>query len=445
MQAQAEVGQDVGYVRRLGAWSAAMMVVGGVIGGGIFLNPATIAQRTGSGWTLLAAWVAGGLLTLAGALCYAELGVRRPQAGGSYVYLREAFGSLAAFLFGWTMLLVNYSGSIASVSIIFGRYACIGFGLPLTWVKPLAVGAMVFLTGVNWFGIRAGAFTQNLLTVLKLLAVAALVVTGVFLAGGDLPAALGPDPARTDLSTWAFAGALLPVLFTYGGFSYVNTVAGEVRDPQRAIPRALGLGMLLVMVCYVLANLAYLAALGHDGLAHSAAPAAEVMSRVFGDNGARAIALGIAVSTFGYCNIALIGSARVLQVMGEDGLFFRFAAKLHPRWRTPNLALALVAGWAVTLALSGTFEQLLDYSTIGDWLGYAAAIATLFWYRRMRADEAAAYRTPLHPLLPLVFVATVAAVVAVMVFTTPRNAGMCMLIIGAGVPVYGLWRRLAPR
>lgn len=443
MQAQAE--QNAGYVRRLGAWSSAMVVVGGVIGGGIFLNPATIAQRTGSGWTLLAAWVAGGLLTLAGALCYAELGVRRPQAGGSYVYLREAFGSLSAFLFGWTMLLVNYSGSIAAVSIIFATYACAGFGLSTALVKPLAVGAMVFLAGINWFGIRAGAFAQNLLTVLKLLAVAALVVTGVALAGGGVGAALGPDPARSDLPAWAFAGALLPVLFTYGGFSYVNTVAGEVRDPRRTLPRALGLGMLLVMACYVLANLAYLTALGHDGLAHSKAPAAEVMSRVFGDAGARAIAVGIAISTFGYCNIALIGSARVLQVMGEDGLFFRFAAKLHPRWRTPNLALVVVAAWAVTLALSGTYAQLLDYSTVGDWLGYAAAVATLFWYRRMRADEPASYRTPLYPLLPLVFVATVAAVVVVTVIASPRNAGMCMLIIGAGVPVYYLWRRLPQR
>ncbi|HET7360280.1 MAG TPA: amino acid permease [Rhodanobacteraceae bacterium] len=443
MQQQA---QPVGYVRRLGAWSAAMMVVGGVIGGGIFLNPATVAQRTGSGSTLMILWVAGGLLTLAGALCFAELGARRPHAGGSYIYLREAFGPLSAFLFGWTMLLVNYSGSIAAVSMIFARYACAALELPASMVRPFAVGAIVLLAGVNWFGIRVGAIVQNLFTVLKLLAVAALVVVGLALAGvGGVGHAFAADPARATLPAWALAGALLPVLFSYGGFAYVNNIAGEVRNPQRAIPRALGLGMLLVIACYALANLAYLTGLGHDGLAASRAPAADLMARMFGDNGKRAIAVGIAISTFGYCNIAMIGSARVFQVMGADGVFFRSAARLHPRWHTPNLALLLIAGWAIVLALSGSYNQLLDYSTIGDWLGYAAAVATLFWYRRVHAADTSGYRTPWYPLLPVLFIVTVAAVTAVMLLDNSFNVAMGLLIIAAGVPVYFAWRRLFSR
>jgi APA family basic amino acid/polyamine antiporter len=241
------------------------------------------------------------------------------------------------------------------------------------------------------------------------------------------------------------AGALLPVLFSYGGFAYVNNIAGEIRDPQRAIPRALGLGMLLVIACYALANLAYLTALGHDGLAASQAPAADVMQRMFGANGQRVIAIGIAVSTFGYCNIALIGSARVLQVMGGDGVFFRSAARLHPRWHTPNIALAAVAGWAVLLALTGSYNQLLDYATSGDWLGYAAAVATLFWYRRMHAADTGGYRTPWYPLLPVAFIGTVAAVTVILLFSSPFNVGMGLLIIGTGVPVYFAWQRLFRR
>lgn len=432
-----------GYARRLGAWSAAMMVVGGVIGGGIFVNPSTVAQRTGSGISLLVLWVIGGLLTLAGALCFAELGARRPHAGGSYIYLREAFGGLPAFLFGWTMLLVNYSGSIAAVAMIFARYACAALAWPEQGVKPLAIGAIVFLTGINWFGIRAGALVQNLFTVLKLLAVAALVATGLALAGVDgTGAAFAADPGRTQLPTAALVGALLPVLFSYGGFAYVNNIAGEIRQPQRNIPRALGLGMLLVLGCYVLVNIAYMAALGHAGLAASATPAADVMARMFGEDGRRLIAIGIAISTFGYCNIALIGSARVFQVMGEDGVFFRSVARLHPRWHTPNLALVIIAGWAVALALSGSYNQLLDYSTIGDWLGYAATVATLFWYRRRRAPSSQTYRTPWHPLLPLLFIAAVAMVTVIMLVSKPFNVGMGVLIILAGVPVYLLWQRL---
>jgi APA family basic amino acid/polyamine antiporter len=437
--------QPVNYLRRLGAGSAAMMVVGGVIGGGIFVNPATVAQRTGSGTSLMILWLVGGLLTLAGALCFAELGVRRPQAGGSYIYLREAFGPLPAFLFGWTMLLVNYSGSIAAVGMIFGRYACVAVGLPLSFVRPVGIGALVLLAGINGFGIRAGAFVQNLFTLLKLLAVAVLVVTGLAWAGaGDLGRAFAPDP-HAHLPAWALAGALLPVLFSYSGFAYVNNIAGEIREPGRNLPRALGLGMLLVLGCYVLVNIAYMAALGHDGLAASATPAADVMQRIFGDAGKRIIAVGIAISTFGYCNIAMIGSARVFQVMGTDGVFFRSVARLHPRWHTPNIALLLITGWAVALSLSGTYNQLLDYATIGDWLGYAATVATLFWYRQLLDDTPNGYRTPLYPLTPLAFIAMVMLVIAIMLATRPFNVGIGLLIIAAGVPVYAFWHRLFSR
>ena len=430
----------VGYARRLGAWDASMVVVGGVIGSGIFLTPAAVARQTGSGTELLIAWAVGGLLALIGALCYAELGARRPAAGGGYVNLREAFGLVIAFVYGWNMLVVNYSGSLAAVATVFVQYAAAALGTEVRDARPWAVGAIVFLAGINWFGIRAGSLAQNILTVLKLAAVAALIATG--LAAGGAPPAPRPEPALNPL---ALGGVLLPVLFSYGGWAYANNIAGEIRDPGRNLPRALFLGMLLVAACYLLVNLACLAVLGHAGLAASKAPAADLMRQVLDEPGARLIAAGIAISTFGFCNISLIGAARVFQAMGADGVFFRIAGRLHPRWRTPNIALAMLAGWAAVLAFSGTFDQLLNYSTTGDWLGYAAVVATLFWYRRARGAEGVGFRTPRLPLLPLVFLAAVLWVVGVTVWQHPLDAGMGALITLAGLPVYALWRRLPPR
>jgi APA family basic amino acid/polyamine antiporter len=430
-----------GYVRSLRPRDAALVVVGGIIGGGIFLNPGIVAQRTESGLALLLMWVGAGVLALIGALCYAELGARRPHAGGTYVYLREAFGPLAGFLFGWTMLLVIYSGSTAAVATIFASYAASLFDLPPAWALPLTVGALVFVAGLNLFGLRLGARIQNVFALLKLLAVAALVACGLFLAGAGHGQVLASDPMRRGVG---FIGAALPVLFAYSGFTYLNNLAGEVRDPQRTLPRALLLGMLLVIGAYALVNVAYLAVLGHAGLAASTAPAADVMQQVVGPLGSKLIALGVAISTLGFCNITLVAGARVLQVMGEDGLFFGAVARLHPRYRTPNTALLLLSGWAILLALSGSYGQLLDYATFGDWLACAVGVATLFWYRR-HDDRTGSFRVPGYPWLPLLFIATVGLVVAMVLLESPRNSGIGLLIMAAGGPVYFLWRWLSRR
>ena len=431
--------ENPGYARRINLMDAALIVVGGIIGGGIFLNPGIAAQRTSSGWELLALWVAAGLLTLVGCLCYSELGARRPQAGGSYVYLREAFGRVAGFLFGWTMLLVIYSGSAAAVATIFGTYATSVFGLPEHLVKPLAVGALVFVTGINLFGIKLGARIQNVFAILKLVAIAVLVVTGLAFAGAGTTQALAGSAAP--VADGNIAGALLPVLFAFSGFSYLNNLAGEVRDPQRTLPRALVLGMLVVIAAYVLTNYAYLAVLGHAGLAASNAPAADVMSRVFGSAGAKIIAIGIAISTLGFCNITLVAGARVLQVMGEDGLFFASVARLHPVHRTPNVALVALSLWAIFLVFAANYGQLLDFATFGDWAAYAVTIATLFWYRR-HVKERPSFVTPAYPLLPLVFLATVIAVVVAYAWSKPLSAAVVCAVVLAGLPVYAVWRRL---
>jgi APA family basic amino acid/polyamine antiporter len=294
--------------------------------------------------------------------------------------------------------------------------------------------------GINLFGIRAGAWLQNVFTVLKLLAIALLVITGLVLAHEHLGVALIGRPA-TPASPWAFAGALLPVLFSYGGFHYLNDLAGEVRNPQRTLPRALGMGMTGVVICYLLANYAYLSGLGHAGLAASDAPAADLLRRLFGEHGATVIAVGIACSTFGYCAIAVAGGARVLQTMGADGVFFRAAGRVDPRTRAPQVALAVLGAWAVVLALSGTFGQLLNYTTVGEWLGHVFGIGTLFWYRKHFIDEPAPYRVPFYPLLPLIFVITVFGVIVASAIHAPRDAGMSLVIIALGVPVYYGWQR----
>lgn len=429
------------YLRRLGTWDATAIVIGGVIGAGIFRSAATVAERTDSGLQLLLLWAVGGLLTLAGVLCYAELGARRPQAGGVYIYLREAFGQLPAFLFGWTMALINYPGSVAAVATTFADYFCAATGLPLSWVPSVAVGAIVFIVGVNLFGIRAGARMQNLFTLLKLTAIVLLIVTGLVLVRGQLGTVLARDTVHP-VPAWSFLGALLPVLFTYGGFHYLNDLAGEVREPQRTLPRALGLGLGVVVICYVLVNLAYLAGLGHAGLAASQAPAADLMRQWLGPHGATLIAIGIACSTFGYCSIAIAGGARVLQTMGADGMFFRVAGHIEPRTRAPQVALAVLGAWAIVLTLSGSFGQLLNYTTVGEWLSHAFGIATLFWYRRRFVDEPSPYRVPFYPLLPLLFVGTVLGVIVATTINAPGDAGMSLLLIAVGVPVYYLWRRV---
>jgi len=432
------------YLRRLGVWDGAMIVVGGVIGAGIFRTPATVAERTASGLPLLALWVLGGALTLAGVLCYAELGARRPQAGGIYLYLREAFGMLPAFLFGWTMALINYPGSVAAVAITFADYLCKAAGLSTAWVTPVGVAAIVFIVGVNFTGIRAGAMLQNVFAVLKLAAVALLVAVGLVLAHGHLGGVLATDTTRT-VSSGAFVGALLPVLFTYGGFHYLNDLAGEVRDPQRTLPRALLLGMLGVVAAYVLANVAYLTGMGHAGLAASTAPAADLMHRLFGTAGEKVMAIGIACSTFGYCSIAIAGGARVLQTMGADGALFRAVGRIDPVSRAPRVALALLGGWTIVLMLWGNFGQLVDYTTVGEWLGHAFGIGTLFWYRWKFVDEPAPYRVPWFPLLPLLFVVTVLGVIVATVVANPHDAGMSLVIIALGAPVYVLWQGLRRR
>jgi APA family basic amino acid/polyamine antiporter len=432
------------YDRRLGLFDGTMLVIGGIIGAGIFLNPAIVAARTGSAAGTLLVWALGGVVALIGAMCFGELGARRPNAGGSYVYLRDAFGPLPAFLYGWTYLVVVNCGGIAAVGVTFAGYFCRLVSLPDAFIRPVAVAALVLLHGINWFGIRPGALTTNIFTVLRLAALGALIATGlaaVSRAGTEAAAASG-SPASTELTLGVLGAALIPVLFTYGGWQHSNHVAGEIRDPERNLPRALLLGVTAVVLVYMLANVAYLHALGVDGLARSTAPAADTMTAVLGPLGGSLIAFGIMCSTFGFMSLVILAGPRIYQAMADDGLFFESASKLHPRYRTPTVAILVQAVWAIVLTLSGTYGQLLDYVVFGDWIFFGLTVATLFFYRRQGGPpEGSTAYVWAYPVTPAFFVLVAIVAVWSSVISNPRNAGIGAVLIAAGIPVYFYWSR----
>ncbi len=435
----------VTYARRLGLFSATMAVIGGIIGSGVFLGPEVVAARVGSAALTLAAWIVGGVTALAGAFCFAELGARQPRAGGGYVYLRDAFGRLPAFLYGWALLLVIATGATAAVAVTFARYVVALLGWPGRATLPLAIGAIALLSAVNYVGVRPAAVTQNAFTLLKLAALAGLIAAGLF---GAAPPPLRPQVTsglgalgRTPLGRWgvvgALGGALVPILFAYGGWQQTNFIAEELIAPERDLPRALVLGVLGVVAVYLAANLAYLRLLGAAGLAASAAPAADAMARVLGSAGTRMISAGIAVSTFGFLNLVILVTPRVFQAMAADGVFFPQLARLHPAYRTPTGAILFMGAWSSLLALSGTYAQLLDYVVFGDWIFFGLTVATLFIHR---PTAGTAFRVPLYPWTPALFVAAAGYVVASSVRANPGNAAIGSGLLALGVPVYGYWR-----
>ncbi|MBA3891858.1 MAG: amino acid permease [Gemmatimonadaceae bacterium] len=420
-----------------------MLVVGGVIGAGIFLNPSIVAQRLGTPSLTLTAWALGAAIALLGAFIFAELGARAPAAGGGYVYLRDAFGPLVAFLYGWALLLAIASGAIAAVAVTFARYAAAVAGLEPATHVPLGAAAIVLLTGINIVGVRPGAVTQNVFTVLKLVAIAAIVAGGIGISGVGGASSASTVAAAPSNVFAAMGTALVPVLFTYGGWQQTNFVAEEIIEPQRNLPRALVLGVLIVGVVYLLANYTYLGVLGIDGLAASTAPASDVMGQRFGDAGRTIIAGGIAISTFGFLNLVILVTPRVYQAMARDGLFFRRLAELHPTWRTPVAAILLQGVWAIALLLSGSYGALLDWVTFADWIFFGATAATLFVYRGRVAT--APYRAPLHPVSTVLFIVAAGYVVLGAVISNPRNAVLGTLLLVAGVPVYYVWRGRSAR
>ena len=434
-----------GYARRLGLFSGTMMVMGGIIGSGIFRSPQVVAQRVHTPELTLSVWLLGGVIALIGAFVYAELGGRTPRAGGQYVYLRDSFGRLPAFLYAWALLLIIATGAIAAVAVTFADYALALFGLDGGPRTLIASAAIVILSAINYAGVKPGAITQNIFTVLKLAALGALIAAGIAAAAGviDVPGVVAEPVARPGNVVLAVGAALVPVLFSIGGWQQTNFIAEEIIAPERNLPRALIIGVMGVVIVYLLANYTYLATLGAAGLAASDAPAADSMARLVGDGGRTLITAGIVVSTFGFLNLVILVTPRVIQAMAADGLFIRRLARLHPRHRTPGAAIVLQGTWALILVQSGRYGALLDYVVFADWIFFGMTEATLFVYRARERKGGVRYggfRTPGHPVLPALFIGAALYVVIGSISSNPGNALRGAALLALGVPVY-LWSR----
>lgn len=434
--------------RGLGLFDAAMLVMGGIIGSGIFINPYVVARIIKSPALVLAVWALGGLIALAAAFIWAELAALKPEVGGQYAYLRDAFHPLVAFLYGWGLLLVIQTGGMAAVAVTFARYfgALTGIDAPDAMIAAVT---LLLLTVINCLGVRAGSSLQSFLMVLKILAIIALVVCGLFLtprAGSVFSFASQSDENSLGLLT-AVGAAMVPVLFAYGGWQTATFVAGEIREPRKNLPRALVLGVSGVIVLYLAVNFVYLAVLGLEGLAGSSTPASDVMRVALGPRGATLIAAGIAISTLGFLSQGMLTAPRVYFAMAEDRLFFRGVGKLHPQSQVPVLAIALQGVLAMAIALWGKYEQILNYVVSVDFIFFGATALCVFVFRaRQRDAENGKHErqrlasVPGHPWTTLLFVAACWAVVGNTVYRYPENTIIGLVLLALGVPIYFFWR-----
>jgi APA family basic amino acid/polyamine antiporter len=437
-----------GLARRLNAFDATMLVMGGIVGAGIFVSPHVVARHVQSPALILGAWIVGGAIALIGAFIYAELAALGPAVGGVYAYIRDAFHPLAAFLYGWTLLLVVQSGGMAAVAVTFARYFNELTGV-LAPEQAIAVAALALLTAVNWAGVRAGSNVQSALMVMKIVAILGLVTIGWGAsgwqgpAGGDVTSA--PPPSVPRPPPLAFAAALVPVLFAYGGWQTASFISGEVKEPRRDLPRGLLVGISAVVVLYLAVNAVCLRALGPAGLAATPAPASAVMRAALGETGARLIAAAIATSTIGFLSQSMLTAPRVYFAMARDGLFFRRIGSLDPRTRAPAAAIALQGAVAAIIAFL-PYDRILNYVVAIDAVFFGLTGAALLVFRRREELErdkgsAARLRTPGHPATTMMFVAVFWLLALSTVYQFPRDAGVGVLILLAGVPVYLFWRR----
>lgn len=432
-----------GLARRLGLFDAVMIVMGGIIGSGIFATPYVVARQVHTPWLILGAWLAGGALALAGAFIYAEIADRRPGVGGQYAYLRDAYHPVAAFLYGWALLLVVQTGGMAAVAVTFARYFREVTRVPLAEPVVAALG-LALLVVVNCLGVRSGSSVQNGLMVLKILAILGLVAAGLFFVEPAADATLATElPVSTGLLV-AFGAAMTPVMFSFGGWQTASFISGEMKNPRRDLARGLLIGVLGVVTLYVAVNVACVYALGAAGLSETPAPASSVMRLAFGERGAQLIALGITVSTLGFLSQGMLTAPRVYFAMAEDGLFFRSVAWIDPRTRAPVVAIVLQGVLALVIALSGTFEQILNYVVSVDFIFFGLTAGTVFVFRRRAAQEEGGARVPGHPVTTALFILACALIVASTIYKHPADSAIGLAILLAGVPVYLSWKRRRP-
>jgi basic amino acid/polyamine antiporter, APA family len=441
---------------KLNLFDATMVVMGGIVGSGIFINPYVVAQIVHTPALLLSAWIAGGAIALVGAFIYAELADRMPQVGGQYAYLREAYHPAVGFLYGWVALLVIHAGGTAAVVVTFAKYfhQLLNGGSE----KITAVAVIVALTIINCIGVRAGSSVQSVFMVFRILAISTVVVCGAWFIWVS-PAAphvawqpISDRPVSFGLLS-AFGAAMVPVLFGYGGWQTSNYIAGEIREPRKNLPRALVIGVVGIIALYLTVNFVYLQALSPAGLAGTSTPASQVMRMAFGRPGATLVAMLIAISTVGFLSQALLSYPRLYFAMASDGLLPAWFARINVRTRVPAGTIVLQGAVTIAVVLLGTYEQILSYVIVMDWLFFGLTATCIFIFRarakRNAALEAATqetgFRVPGHPWTTSLFVAIAWLIAANTIYKYPRNAGVALCILFAGVLVFYFFHGRARR
>jgi APA family basic amino acid/polyamine antiporter len=429
--------------RRLNVFDLTLITIGSIIGSGIFKNPALVANRAHLPVLAIGCWVVGGAIALIGAFVFAELAERRPVNGGIYAYLRDAYHPVVAFVFGWTLLLIADTGGTAAAAVLFATYLT-----PLTGLQfdphIVAVVTLAVLVGINCLGVRQGGNWQNTLVILKVTAILGLIAAGLFAHPTAGAAATLPGFGSNAALFGAFGVAMLPVLFAYNGFQGATYITGETVDPERTIPRGLIFGVLAVIVIYVLVNIGCLRVLGPAGLAATKVPAADVVSAAVGPIGARLIAIAIALSTLGFMSTRMLVAPRVYFQMAADGTFFKQIAWINPKTHVPTIAIIAEGLVAAIIALSGTFEQIVNWIVAPEWIFVVLAAGAIFIFRKRDGNAVKpAFRVPLHPFSTILLMVVLLAICVTEVILVPLDTLYGTLVIVAGIIFYYAWRRFA--
>ena len=429
--------------RALGLADSALLVVGSIIGSGIFLTPSNIARRVHTVEGLLLVWVVGGILSFCGALSYAELGAAFPKAGGIYVFLRQAYGPLPAFLYGWCTFFVMQGGSIATLASAFAIY--LGYLSQISpWLaKMLAVSCIALLTLINCFGVRSGALVQNFLTVIKIGSLVGISLVLFLSSRGTAQHFFNAPAAASPFSLSAFGIAMIAALWAYEGWHLLTFAAGEVKNPQRNLTGGLLMGTLIAIVLYLTVNLAYLWMLPIDGIAGSSRVASDAMERAVGPVGGTLVALAILISITGATNSNVLAGPRVYFAMARQKLFFKQVAFVHPRYQVPVVSIVVQAIWAIILTLVGNFERLFSYVIVVAWIFYAMGGAAVLVLRWKQPNLERPYKVWGYPFVPLLFVLMAAAIVLNTVFNDFKNSFWGLVVVLSGLPAYFYWSRKA--
>lgn len=428
--------------RTLGSRDLVLLVIGNVIGSGIFLSPSSVLRQSGESLPIaVGVWLVGGLLSLMGALSYAELGSMDPGAGGLYAYIRDGFGKFPAFLYGWTLFFVIGAGTIATLAVAAADYMTQFTPLSPAQKNIVAITLIVIMAVINLRGTAGSTSVQNVATLIKVGAIVAMSVVFFILGkGATLP------PVEHVVAPVSLSGvglSIIAVLWAYEGWQYVTFVAGEAKDPQRTIPRSLILGTAILIVIYIVANLAYAAALGTSRMAASERVAGEAMAAVLGPTAGKAVALAIIISMYSAAHATVITVPRVYYAMARDGVFFQKLGEIHPKYGTPAVAIVSSCVVSALLALTGTFEQLLTYVVFIGWIFYALGAAAVIALRIKRPNAERPFRVPGYPLTPALFVLAAAAIVGNTLWSQPGQSAIGIGVVLLGAPVYLWWKRQA--